>query len=155
MILLAKHLRAYIINTDYRNAINDFERFFPDGLDLDKFEIRVYDGCYDYFKLLCGTINEFKNYLCTFDSRGNILEIKREKGIITFQYDNLDRVIKMKIPYSNGHTIFEWEYDQFGEKCREKLDGSQCYHFSYEFQNNQLKKMLLDGKPTIEVIKTY
>jgi hypothetical protein len=105
--------------------------------------------------LLCGTINQFKTFICTFDDRKNILEIKREKDVISFQYDDQDRVIKMKVPHSNGYTTYEWEYDQFGEKCREKIDGTHHYHISYEFQDDQLKKMMIDNTPVIEVIKLY
>lgn len=124
-----------IITADYlqkimacNHAINFFKRNFPNGLDLNKYEIYgEYNAWSRWLNNKLELTMEFdqygnivketggfgpSEYLSTYeynyDQNGNILEIIKRSDNVIFKYDKYRNVVKRKCLVSG--KIHEWEY---------------------------------------------
>jgi YD repeat-containing protein len=147
MILLAKHLRVLLFDSNNDKEINEFERLFPNGLDLDKFEIKVFHDLEFWM-----WINLIKKHKFILDSRNNLIEHINLSGISNkYEYNEYDRLIKWIHP-TNG--TFEWKYDSYGNVIKEILNGSTFYRCEYIYEKDNFKKLIVNGETALEIIES-
>jgi len=77
--------------------------------------------------------NILMNYDYTFDNKGNIRKIETEKGIMTYHYDDLDRIVETE---HFDHPDQTFTYDATGNrKSDNMIDGDWNYNDNNELTN--------------------
>ncbi|RAL21478.1 RHS repeat domain-containing protein [Thermoflavimicrobium daqui] len=87
------------------------------------------DGTYSFYRYHgAGDVVQLVNYdrdgnprdsfVYHYDNKGNITSVKSDKGTITYQYDELDQLVKES--YSDG-TVYEYTYDAVGNCLSKKV----------------------------------
>jgi len=99
-----------------KEAVVFFERNFPNGLDLDKYQI----------------IGEYNGWIKWLNSS---LQTK-------FEYD--DRGNKIKKIFPNRRS-WQWEYDDHGNKIKEVNPNGRSWQWKYDGRGNMIKKIDPDG----------
>ena len=113
MILTKEYLEKVNVCKD---AIDFFQRNFPDGLDLDKFEI----------------LGDFNNYISWL----------RNSLSIRYEYDSRDNMIKQIDPREN---VWQWEYDSRGNKIKQINPNGCVYQWKYDSRDNMVKQINPNG----------
>ena len=136
------------------DTIKFFGRNFPNGLDLDKYEIK---GDHDY-KSYAGHLKVLLDSEFEFDDHGSLIkEVRPDYALLagqdkqllhSYKYDQNGKVIEKK---ANGYTRI-FERDSFGRKIKETISKDNSPNnkpeitvYEYDHNGNLIMRQMLGG----------
>jgi YD repeat-containing protein len=154
MILTKEYLQKY---EACQEAIDFFERNYPEGLDLDRWTI------HGDFKNWVSWLNNCLRTTLQYDDHGNVIKKIYPNGdIYQWEYDDRENVIKkidldgnvsqyeyddrgnkIKEIYPNG-DVYQWEYDR-GNRINIIISNKKFYQLKYDVRGNKTKEISQNG----------
>ena len=127
-----------------KEAVVFFERNFPNGLDLDKYQIiGEYNG---WIKWLNSSLQTKFEY----DDRGNkIKEINPNGSSWQYEYDDHGNMIKKIFP---NRRSWQWEYDDHENKIKEINPDGDIWQWEFTHDDHgMLIEIKENGKTILEI----
>lgn len=83
----------------------------------------------------------------TYDGTGNLTSAANDTGVISFDYDSMDRLIRITYP---GDRTFQYEYDAAGKRTRMIDPDGKVLNYEYDAAGRLMTITDRTGQPVVE-----
>ena len=141
-----------------QESIDFIKRNYPDGIDLDKYEIKGdFNGWVDWFRTeimvkydydtkgncIRETYPNGRVYEYDYDTKGNLIRTTHPDGsVYEYDYDTKGNLIRKTYP---DGSIYEWDYDTKGNRIQETYPNGRVYEWDYDTKGNRIRTTHPDG----------